>query len=221
LSEIKTNVGLLGVSAFDDSCYQVKQARVTECYSKWCDELHGDVFEEYILDGIKNGFNIVDSSDLPVDIFSRNYKSVLSNKLQAECRLIEQINEGNYVMTHEKPLVVSALGAVPKDEGDIRIIHDLSRPDGGVNRLAWDTSVAFTSVDEATKLISESSFLAKIDLKSAYRSIPVSKSCFQLTGLHWKFGPDQKTFFFMILGFRLVLRKVVSSFRLSQILFVV
>jgi hypothetical protein len=153
--------------------------------------------EVYVLDGIKNGFNIVDSLELPVEINRRNYRSVLLNKSQAECRLVEEIDAGNYVLSHTKPLVVSALGAVPKDVGDIRIIHDLSRPEGGVNRLAWETSVAFTSVDEATKLISQSSFLAKIDLKSAYRSIPISESCFQLTGLHWKFGPDQKiTYFF-------------------------
>jgi hypothetical protein len=86
--------------------------------------------------------------------------------------------------------VTSALGAVPKGLLDVRLIHDLSRPDGGVNRLASDTSVTYTTIDKATSLIGEGTFLAKIDLRSAYRAIPISPLDYKLTGIQWHFKDD-------------------------------
>jgi hypothetical protein len=58
--------------------------------------------------------------------------------------MCEEIQLGNCIMSNEKPTVVSALDVVPKDKGDTRLIHDLSCPDGGVNKLAWETSVAYS-----------------------------------------------------------------------------
>ena len=46
----------------------------------------------------------------------------------------------------KKTQVVSSLGAVPKWKNDVRVIHDLSQPNGGVNRLAGDTSVSFVTI---------------------------------------------------------------------------
>ena len=43
-------------------------------------------------------------------------------------------------------------------------------------------------VDEVTKFITGSSYLAKVDLKAAYRSIPIKKNCYELTGIQWLFG---------------------------------
>ena len=40
-------------------------------------------------------------------------------------------------------------------------------------------------------------FLAKLDLKEAYRSIPLHESCFEYTGLQWVFAGDSSpTYFF-------------------------
>jgi hypothetical protein len=52
-------------------------------------------------------------------------------------------------------------------------------------------------VDEATALMNKQCFLAKIDLESAYRSIPLHPSCYKLTGLKWRFSDNKKdTFIF-------------------------
>jgi hypothetical protein len=50
-------------------------------------------------------------------------------------------------------------------------------------------------VEEATKLMGKECYLAKIDLASAYRSIPLHPSCYKLTGLKWLFGEDKKNTF--------------------------
>lgn len=41
----------------------------------------------------------------------------------------------------------------------------------------------YQSVDDACKLVEKGSYLAKIDLKSAYRSVPISKHSMKVTGL--------------------------------------
>jgi hypothetical protein len=170
----------------------VKVAKVTECLSKWKSEMKGDLFETYVLDGIENGFSIVDGVSPPKSTYMKNYRSTLLNKSKVEMRLLEEIAAGNYVRTIIKPVVVSALGAIPKGLDDVRLIHDLSRPDGGVNKLAWDTSVCYTTVDEVTNHIGSDSYLAKVDLSNAYRSIPIMNGCYDLTGLSWLFEGDSE-----------------------------
>jgi hypothetical protein len=61
---------------------------------------------------------------------------------------------------------------------------------GGVNSYSQDNLVAYSTIADATSLIKQGTFLAKIDLKSAYRSVPISSSCYDLTGLHWYFKED-------------------------------
>jgi hypothetical protein len=95
-----------------------------------------------------------------------------------------------------KKKVVSSLGAVPKGQCDIRLIHDLSRPNGGVNVLANDTSVSFVTLDDATSVIKPNGFLAKRDLQSAYRSVPIHPDDYNLTGLRGRFGEDEKFSYF-------------------------
>lgn len=179
-----------------DTCI-VPVAMVTRKIDVWKKELIGDWNREFIVSGIEHGFSMVDQDYVLKDCKMRNYRSTTDRKEQVEKRLIEEIEAGQYIITKTKPSIVSALGAIPKDSTDVRLIHDLSRPNGGINSLAENTSVVYTSVDEVTSLLSEGSFLAKVDLKTAYRSIPVHKSCYDLTGLSWKFGYDtEDTFMF-------------------------
>jgi hypothetical protein len=73
---------------------------------------------------------------------------------------------------------------------DVRLIHDFSRPDGGVNKLVEDSSVTYSTIDQAVHEIGPGFFLAKCDLKTAYRSIPLHKNVFRLTGLQWTFDDE-------------------------------
>jgi hypothetical protein len=57
---------------------------------------------------------------------------------------VYELNANHYVKTEVIPQVVSSLGAIPKPDGSIRLIHDLSRPQRGVNLYATDTSVKYS-----------------------------------------------------------------------------
>jgi hypothetical protein len=171
---------------------RVPVAKVTENFDVWETELASDIDKEFVLTGIKEGFSLVDLEVSGDCTYRRNYRSTLcENKQKVEQRLIEEIESGHYVVSPVPMLKTSALGAVPKGSDDVRVIHDLSRPDGGLNKFAQGTSVTYVTIDDAVKFISPSSYLAKLDLKSAYRSIPIHESCYQYTGIQWKFAGEQ------------------------------
>ena len=92
------------------------------------------------------------------------------------------------------PAQVSHFGVIPKGHqtGRRRLILDLSHPEGrSVNDGIEPElcSLSYSSVDEAVRLIREKGTgaqLAKLDLESAYRMIPVHPDDRLLLGMEWK-----------------------------------
>jgi hypothetical protein len=81
------------------------------------------------------------------------------------------------------------MGVIPKQGGGVRIIHDCSRPLGSaVNDYAPDLEKQrFQTTDDAAKLVSHGCFLAKCDLRHAYRSVALSPESQAVTGFKWDF----------------------------------
>ena len=44
--------------------------------------------------------------------------------------MVAEVKGGHYRITKDRPHLVSALGAIPKSDGEFRIIHDCSQPPG-------------------------------------------------------------------------------------------
>ena len=97
-----------------------------------------------------------------------------------------------------KPTIVSALGAIPKGPGKVRLIHDCSRPEGlSLNSYAEIDRVQFQTVREATSFLKPGYYMAKVDLESAYRSVGVHPDDYESTGLKWRFpGESQPQYMF-------------------------
>lgn len=153
---------------------------------------------EYILDGVKNGFHLCIKFGPHYPVNRENYSSAFRYRSKVENQIKKEIELGNYIVTKSIPTIVSSLGAVPKPNGDIRLIHDASQPIGiSLNSYTSDTNCAYMDMRHALKLIKPNSFLAKIDLKSAYRSVCCHVSDHNLTGLKWTFlGDDSPTYMF-------------------------
>ena len=115
---------------------------------------------------------------------------------KVENRLNEEIIKGNYSIVKDSPRIISALAAIEKPNGDVRLIHDLSRPTGyGVNDYAKKDPCNMQSVYDALACLKPDYFMAKIDLSWAYRSVCIKKAEQVLTGLEWKFrGNTESTF---------------------------
>ena len=101
--------------------------------------------------------------------------------------------EGNYVKVENPPLITSALAAIDKPDGDIRLIHDLSRPfNSSVNDFATKDACEYQTLSDAINLLTPNSYMAKVDLKSAYRSVEIRHDHQILTGIQWTFSGDSK-----------------------------
>ena len=86
----------------------------------------------------------------------------------------------------------SGLGLIPKHDGGWRIIYHLSAPHGSSINDYIDSSLyslSYCSIDDAYKIINKlgpGALLSKIDLKDAFRLIPVRPADWNLLGIHWK-----------------------------------
>ena len=94
---------------------------------------------------------------------------------------------------------MSPLGAVPKKvgdgkvqtAGDSRLVHNLSYPFRGDSINAWslDITTKLDSFEDAAKMVvrlGSGCFLTKIDVKAAYKLVPVRYEDWALLGFRWR-----------------------------------
>jgi hypothetical protein len=160
-------------------------------HSVWESYLQNDFDYNFLCKGIKEGFRIIDEGAeqqlVPCEV--DNYQSCFQYAELVEKQIQYELSNGSYVATCVKPTIISALGAIPKSNSKVRLIHDASRPlHMSVNDYVQsDTSCSYMDLRVVSELISEGCYLAKIDLQSAYRSVPIHPSNYQATGLKWQF----------------------------------
>ena len=156
----------------------------------WCEELGNDPDREFILSGIENGFDIIADNAEFAPVSCDNHPSARPGSPlygAATSQIIKEIECGNYIICDDVPKIVSPMGVIPKPDRDVRLIHDCSRPVGkAVNdycNVVWHQK--FARVDDAAKFMSPGCYFAKVDLRSAYRSVNLSKASQEVTGLKW------------------------------------
>ena len=168
---------------------------IADRFSQWELELENDYDREFLLPGIKSGFRISElvTVDQVKHVEVKNHNSCVVYGELVEKELLYQIDLGNYKKSSICPLVVSPIGAIKKqDVEEVRIIHDGSRPVGAaMNDYGSPQSVKYQTISEACELAKPGYFLSKVDLKAAYRSVPISSKDYPLTGLKWWFKGDE------------------------------
>ena len=189
--------------------------------SAWEHELSGDVDREFILNGIKNGFMIVDELEVTSKVESNNHPSAHRGQHR---RLVEQqikieIDEGRYVKVNHKPDICSPLASIVKDDGSMRVIHDASRQHSqGLNSYAVDNcSVKYQTIKDAINMLHPGDYMCKVDLKSAYRSTGINPSQYHMSGIKWQFEGDEHDTYLVDTRLMMGSRKAPMIFhRLSQ-----
>ena len=113
----------------------------------------------------------------------------------AEKEVKHQIKQDLCILADRQAIIVNPLAAVPKGETEI---HDVSRPESdAINGLTGHHTERYQTVEEAGWLAKPGYFPAKVDLLSAYHSVPIHPDCYKTTGLAWQFDRDcSETFFF-------------------------
>ena len=102
--------------------------------------------------------------------------------------MLFELDHCHYKPVPVKPPIVSALGAIPKKDGNsIRLIHDCSRPtDNCVNSYAISDPFQYQTLQEAIDMITPNCYLAKVDLSQAYRVVKTHPSNHAATGLKYR-----------------------------------
>jgi len=123
----------------------------------------------------------------------KNLKSAYENKEAIREKVTKELAAGRIAGPSDTPIFpnmrCSPLGLVPKkDTGDFRMIHHLSYPSGDSINDQIDPnkcSVKYAKFDDAISLIQlkgDNCLLAKCDVKSAFRLMPIHPSDFELLG---------------------------------------
>ena len=147
---------------------------------------------DILLQGFSSGFSLhYKGPRLAYE--SKNLKSVLQFPDIVQKKIDKELSEGRIAGPFENrpisTLRVSPIGLVPKKEpGEYRLIHHLSYPaDQSVNDFIDPTlcSVQYTEFDKAVEMIQDlgqGALLFKMDIKSAFRLLPVNPDDFELLG---------------------------------------
>ena len=119
----------------------------------WLEEIKGDPDEEFLSDGLRNGFQLIPAETKIQSAEMNNYHSATHPAVRdkVEEAVLEELAAGNYFVTDVEPKIISALSAVPKpDSNEIRLIHDCSQPAGfALNDYADIESFKYQSLQDA------------------------------------------------------------------------
>ena len=149
-----------------------------------------DYAEKYLdlLWYITDGCPIVDG---PVDSYEcKNYLSITchDNRGKMDEIVRKELSEGMISQVSVKPICIHALGAVPKGNGGIRHITDCSRPESkSVNSHCGNLlkEFCFKSVEDVISVLEPGDFLTVVDIKAAYRSVPIMADHRKFQGFNW------------------------------------
>ena len=156
---------------------------------------------QYILSGIRGGFRIGFNYGKAACKPARcNLLSAETNPEVVAAYLQEEVALGRVVgplpVGSIPGVQVSPFGVIPKGHtpGKWRLIVDLSSPSGcSVNDGIFPDlcSLSYINVDDIGRVVASlgrGTLLAKVDLKSAYRIVPIHPEDRPLLGMQWKGG---------------------------------
>ena len=146
---------------------------------------------------ITDGFPIVDD-DVP-SYYCRNYNSITEpvGKEKMDKIVRSELAENVISMVDYTPHCVHSLGAVPKPGGGIRPISDCSRPTGlSVNNFCSSLFKEFSykSVDDVVDILKWGMCMSVVDIKSAYRAVPIRQEHRKYMGFEWELDGIKKVF---------------------------
>ena len=141
--------------------------------------------------GVKIGYDgprsLIKAKNLPS---AYKHPHIIDAELAKECaagRILGPLSSSPFPTLH-----CSGLGAVPKKNGKWRMIMHLSAPTGqSINdHISKEQySLQYSSVEDAVKILTalgKGALMAKVDLKSAFRVVPVHSTDWDLLGISWR-----------------------------------
>ena len=160
-----------------------------------------EIFVDYLIHGITFWFRIGYNREGKIQPSRRNMKSVAEDTAVVSDYLRQEMERGYVLCPFDlqgfgsTPIQTSRIGVIPKkwhSYGKWRLVVDLSSPDGASVNDGIDPalcSLSYTRVDQVAEKVSElgvGTQLAKIDVQSAYRIVPVHPDDHLVLGMRWR-----------------------------------
>ena len=149
----------------------------------------------YVVNGLQNGFDI-GFTGTPSSIVRPNNKSARDNVFLVSQAVQKEVDRGHTAGPFDNPPFpinhISPIGAAPKPDGTCRLVLDLSQPKGqsvNENIDKDDFPCQYTHFDAATELVmrmGKGCLLSKVDIKHAYRLLPVRPADWPLLVYYWE-----------------------------------
>ena len=167
----------------------IKVARLRQMLSDHPNQLMINDVCNSLTDGVNIGYNGPRAA-----VVTKNMQSSVANPEVVQQTVRKEVesgwSEGPFASTPFPNFVVNSIGVIPKKSGGFRMITDLSRPEGGVNNAICkeDFTLQYASVDDAVAILQRlgtSAVMCKLDIKDAFRLIPVRKADWPLLGYEW------------------------------------
>ena len=142
-------------------------------------------FVSYVVEGIRSGFRVGSNyAQVQYSPAKRNMPSAEEHANIVTDYLKAEVTQGRvcgpFVPASWPQVQISRFGVIPKSTpGKWRLILDLSSPEGRSVNDGIDgahCSLSYVSVDDAAQLVrnqGKGALMAKVDIQSAYRTIPV------------------------------------------------
>ena len=153
-------------------------------------------FVTFIIKGFSHGFRIGYKNSHIKPGRKKNLKSASLFEVGVGESILKELNRGHTVGPFPSPSItpfyVSPLGGVPKSDGSIRLVLDCSSPRGssvndGIEKSEY--SVTYAKFDDAVDIVrslGKGSFMAKLDIKHAFRICPINPLDWGLMGSKFK-----------------------------------
>ena len=162
----------------------VSTPMVREAWEQALQSFPNCAFVDYITHGIRDGFRVGFDYRLKLQSRTKNMRSAKKNTAVVKGYIEEEKSAGRLLPVQSKHLLpkcqISPFGVIPKryQPGKWRLIVDLSSPDRASVNDGIDArlcSLEYPSVHDAARLgrVLGNAMLAKLDLKSAYRIVPI------------------------------------------------
>jgi hypothetical protein len=160
--------------------------------------LDGYARKDYIVQGFEKGFSIMCDSPCVKNVDVVNHVSISKNPEVAENLIMNELKYKRICGPFDSPpfdnLHVSPIKLQPKkDPNKFRLIHNLSAPydETSINHNISEenSTVQYASIQDAISIIQKigkNTFMAKSDIKSAFRLIPVSYCDYPRLGIKYK-----------------------------------
>ena len=141
--------------------------------------------------GIRDGFRLGVSPSATLVSSNSNSPSALALASKVDEYIEEEVKAGNLAPSPREGVHLSPIGFIPKKNrpGKFRLIVNLSFPSGhSINDAISPahSSFRYVTVRQVTELIPQGSSLAKIDLKAAFRRVPVHPADQHYLGISWR-----------------------------------